>query len=135
MLATCSWPWSLPGHVVDISSVTPLKKTDFPSPGSYHLQSASWLGVDSVSTSPSRSWDLIWFEPVEALCVLLQSLGVHMSISPGVSGRCCSREPSATLRMDPRSLEGRGLVKTSRVGPSAPSTVPPCTLSSCGYLC
>lgn len=31
------WPWS----VVDIPTVTPLKKTDFPIPRSYQLQTAS----------------------------------------------------------------------------------------------
>lgn len=45
VLANYSWVWGLSWSVVAIPNVTPLKKTDFPSLSSYHLQIASWSGL------------------------------------------------------------------------------------------
>lgn len=49
----------LPWGVVDVSSVTPLTKVDFPSPNSHQLHIASWLGLGLVSASPSQGWDFV----------------------------------------------------------------------------
>lgn len=66
--------WSM----IDIFSVTPVMKTDFPSPGSYQLHIFPKLGWTFVSTSSSPCWHFIWLEHVQVLCVLLQSLWVHI---------------------------------------------------------
>lgn len=46
-----SCAWHLPCGVIDIPSVTPLKKTDSLHPISYWLKIASWLGWDFTPTS------------------------------------------------------------------------------------
>lgn len=44
-LAKYSWAWELPQNVFYILRNTTLKKTDFPFPGSHHLQITSYLRV------------------------------------------------------------------------------------------
>lgn len=49
VLAKCSQPWGLPWSVVDIPGVTPLKKSEFPSPVAIVCKHF-YLGWDSVPT-------------------------------------------------------------------------------------
>lgn len=49
-------------------------------------------GWEFVSAFPSQLWDHIWFEPVQAVCMLPQFLWVHIYISAIVSERHCFSE-------------------------------------------
>lgn len=49
-LANYSWAWVLSQSMVNVPSVSPLKKTDFPFPSFYQLQIDSWLGVEQCTT-------------------------------------------------------------------------------------
>lgn len=62
VLANYSWTWGLPWNVIAITSVTPLKKTDFHLPSSQQLQTAYCIGVELHTTSPSPSsgFSLVW---------------------------------------------------------------------------
>jgi hypothetical protein len=74
-----------------------------------------------MPVSPSQCWDPFWLKPVQALCMLPQSLRVHMCISLVVSGRqfsWCLPFPlalSLSLLLLRSSLNPnrRGLMKTS----------------------
>lgn len=46
-------------------------------------------GCELVSAFPSQLWDHIWFEPVQAVCMLPQCLWVRICISAIVSERRC----------------------------------------------
>lgn len=60
--------------MVDIPSVPPLEKTDFPFPGTYQPQIASWLVLGSRAHVPFLGWDVVCLEPGWELYTLLQSL-------------------------------------------------------------
>lgn len=74
--------------VVDISSETSLEKTDFPLASGYQSWINSCLGLETVSTF-SQSWNPVWLEPGKALCMLPQSLCMHMCITLVVSRSSC----------------------------------------------
>lgn len=63
------------------------RKLIFSFVSSCQLEIASRSGMKIRSTSSSQCWNLTWLELIQALCILPQSLWVHMSISPDVSGR------------------------------------------------
>lgn len=88
---------------------------------------------------------LAWFW--QAPCTLPQSLWVPVCTSPVVSGKPCflgvnqGLEPPLPLRVFPHTStnsslcpdpEGRDLMQTSHLGPSAPKSPTLCTLSSYG---
>lgn len=52
VLAICTWKRGLLWNVVDMSSVTPLARTDFTSPSSYDLQPASLPGMGLCDRVP-----------------------------------------------------------------------------------
>lgn len=70
---------------------------------------------DFMPTSPPLCWDFVWLELIQALCMLSQSLGIHV-FWPVVSGRCCFLEDIHNLwlllsfhflfHIDPWSLRG-----------------------------
>lgn len=75
--------------MVDISSDTPLEKTDFTVADSDNLQITSWLGI-----GPYVFFSLLLGRTVPGLhpcrsyvLALPQTLRVHMCIGPAVSGR------------------------------------------------
>jgi hypothetical protein len=82
------WVWSLSLSVVCIPSETLLEKK-IASISSYQLDIASGLGMGVFVYFPFQHWDSIWFRPVQTLCMLPQSLWVHMCISPTVSRWPC----------------------------------------------
>lgn len=71
---------------------------------------------------------------VQASYMLPQSLGVHLRISPVVSGRYCLLHSFCLL---PSSLnpEGRALMEPSNSGLSVPRSLTLCTSYSCVSLC
>lgn len=68
MLANYSYAWHLPCSVVDIFNDTK-EKTNFPFLSSCHLQLASWVVWDLVSTFFSQCWDPVHLNPVQLLCM------------------------------------------------------------------
>lgn len=70
-----------------------------------------------MSLSLSLWWDFVWLESVQVLSMLSQSLCIHISIGPIVSGRWCFLEVIHHLWLFRSfcplfwSFEGRGLVK------------------------
>lgn len=58
VLASYSWAWGLHWSVVDIRSITPLKKTSFSSSSNFQLWIASWLAVGLCACLLSS---MLWF--------------------------------------------------------------------------
>lgn len=93
-------------------------------------------------TSLSWFWDFVWFEPMQVLWILSQSLWVHVFISPMASGKMLlpwSHRPPLTPVVFPAyllhrflSLERKGLIKTTDLGLRAPKSL---TLCKFFWLC
>lgn len=121
--------WGLLLSVINIPSESPLVKTNF-SPCKSQLEIVYRLGLGAHVHFSSLRWDLVCHEPVHALCILPQSEWVHMCIHPTVSGRVLSVSyiPSGSYNLptyssqSPQSPEGRGVMKTSHLGLSAPKS-------------
>lgn len=69
------YAWDLPSCVVDMSSDSPFEEAGFVS---QHVPIMNIFLVrgrkDFVSTFPSQCWDVVWFEPTQALCALSPAL-------------------------------------------------------------
>lgn len=129
-----------------VPSVAPLEKTDFPLSISFQLQVASWLGVGPYIHSPFLYWN---FCVVSIVCTGLMC-SITISVSLHMYQFCYvwkvvfpwHHPPSIALIIflpplchRSLTLEGRGLIKTSHLGLSAPNSLTLCTLSGCGSLC
>lgn len=88
-LAIYCWAQGLPLSVVWISRKTPLDKNWFFLCKCLPTRDSILVRDESFSLSPSRCWDSVYSGPVQALCILSQSLWAHISSSPVRSERYC----------------------------------------------
>lgn len=103
------------------------------------LLMASWLGAER--SSPLLPLDLFWFEPVQVVSKLSESLQTHVSFSLVVSGRWffldvidhlwLSVFPFLVLHRY-LSPDGRCLMKTTHLGQTVLKSLILCTLFSLG---
>lgn len=83
-----------------------------------------------MSTSSSQNWDPIWFDPVQVLCGLPQSVSLCVHQPCGQEALCPQSHPSSLvltvflppLPHRPLSPEGRALMKTARLEWGAPES-------------
>lgn len=78
---------------VALLGVTLLEKMFSPSPKSWQLPIATWLGVDLCVQLPSLCRDLVWTGLPQALHMLSQPLWVLMCSCPAVTWRPCHYSP------------------------------------------
>lgn len=71
-----------------MATVLKRKPTDPPSPSSYQLPSAPKQEVRLHHHLRAPCWDFVWLHGSEDLCLLSQSLRVHMCICSDVSRKC-----------------------------------------------
>jgi hypothetical protein len=69
-----SWAHSLPLRAVCFPSESPLEETNFSFASVYQLEMASELGTGACVHLTVHLHDSIWYRPVQASCVLPQSL-------------------------------------------------------------
>lgn len=86
VLPNYSWEWSLSWHVVDLSGITPLKKTG----SSFYCQFSNTSGSSSCAGTSSPSFlqagvDFTWLEFVQVSC----RVWAHVHNCPDVSGKHC----------------------------------------------
>lgn len=72
--------------------VTPVKKMDFSSQVLSNAYVVTQLLVGLCSTSSSRSWNFVWVETAQVLCMLSQLLWLSVCNSPLVSRKYCFLE-------------------------------------------
>lgn len=122
------WPitgtWGLPWSVIDKTSESALEKTDYPFARAYWLYISSCLEAGSLwPLPPSRCWDS-WLEPLQIFCVptLHEFICISVLLCLVVTVSCSHPSPlSLTVFLPPLphsflTLEGRGLVRRSRLG-------------------
>lgn len=144
MLTKYFWVWGLSWSVVDKPSVIPLKKIDFSSSISYHLQLASWLGVGVYIHLPFSvlkfclAWacaglahavtvsELIW---AYALLCLDNSNSLKSTTTSG------SYNLFVSLQNRFSGLKGKGVIKASQLGLKDTKSLILFTLFSFGSLC
>ena len=86
---TLSWGQGLTWSVVDIPRVTPLVQTDFFLSQKVLVTNKFWLGVGLCACFAFLCWDFVSMKRVQVLCVLSESLCVHVCSSPIVPLRSC----------------------------------------------
>lgn len=70
-------------------NVTPIEKTESPSPRSCQQQIDPWLAMGLCPQFPFLVLGFVRLALVQFLCMLSRSPWVHMRTSTVVSGRCC----------------------------------------------
>lgn len=115
-------------RTVCICSEIPIEETTFPLWEHLSTRDRFCVKDGACVHFPSQHWDPIWFRPVQALNMILESPWLHMCISPVLYRR------QIFCLLFYKVPEGRNLAGISHLWPSVPKSLALSTLFNCVSL-